>query len=423
LASSVGYGESGKMFLESVTKDVRKAFETANLPMDIYEMLKMPKRVVIVSIPVSHGEGRVNTYVGYRVQHCDALGPYKGGIRYHPTVGLEEVTALAMLMTYKCAANSLPFGGAKGGVACDPKILSTEELEKITRRYTYMLADVIGPYSDIPAPDVNTDARVMAWIMDTYSQIKGRTVNAVVTGKPASLGGCEGREEATGFGVGVAVRESCSYLGIPLRGARAAIQGFGNVGRNAALYLTKAGVKIVAVSDSKGAVYNPDGLNVELLIEHKRRVGTVVGFVGGKEMDDEELFQVDKEILIPAALEGVITGRVAERVQARVIVEGANGPATAEGSAVLHERGIFVVPDILANAGGVIASYFEWVQNLSGDHWPREVVLNRLEERIVESFRRMVETMRSMEVGPRDAVMAHAATRIVDAIKERGIWP
>ncbi|MEM4199776.1 MAG: Glu/Leu/Phe/Val dehydrogenase, partial [Nitrososphaerota archaeon] len=395
---------SGKAFLETVLKSVKKAVELANIPQDIYEFLKIPKRIVIVSIPIKHKDGKISNYIGYRVQHSDALGPYKGGIRYYPTVDLDEVTALAMLMTYKCAALSLPFGGAKGGVACNPKTLSLEEIERITRRYTHMISDIIGPYVDIPAPDVYTDARVMAWIMDTYSQLKGRQVPEVVTGKPVYLGGCEGREEATGFGVCITTREACKLLGIPLKGARIAIQGFGNVGSYAALHLSNLGAKIVAVSDSKGAVYSKEGLNIERLISHKKSTGTVLGFPGATQISERELFELNVEVLIPAAIEGVITKEVAEKVRAKVVAEGANGPTTTEGSLVLQEKEVFIVPDILANAGGVTASYFEWIQNLQREHWPRDTVLKMLEEKMVKAFSDVVDTMKKMEVGTRDAV-------------------
>jgi glutamate dehydrogenase (NAD(P)+) len=414
---------SGKLFLETVLQNVKRATELANIPSDIYEFLKIPKRVVIVSIPIRDQNGKVTNYIGYRVQHNNALGPYKGGIRYYPTVDLDEVTALAMLMTYKCAAVSLPFGGAKGGVACDPKKLSLEEIEKITRRYTYMISEVIGPYVDIPAPDVYTDARVMAWIMDTYSQLKGRQVPEVVTGKPVYLGGCEGREEATGFGVCVTTREACRVLGIPVKGARIAIQGFGNVGTYAALHLANLGAKIVAVSDSKGAIYNKDGFNVEKLIAHKKNTGTVLGFPSATQIGEKELLQLDVDVLIPAAIEGVLTKEVAEKVQARIVAEGANGPTTTEGSQVLQEKGIFVVPDILANAGGVTASYFEWIQNLQREHWPREKVLNMLEEKMVKAFNDVVETANKMEIGMRDAVMVLSVSRVALAVQTLGIWP
>ncbi|MEM0482468.1 MAG: Glu/Leu/Phe/Val dehydrogenase [Nitrososphaerota archaeon] len=414
---------SGKLFLETVLNNVKRATELANIPSDIYEFLKIPKRVIVVSIPIRDREGNVTNYIGYRVQHNNALGPYKGGIRYYPTVDLDEVTALAMLMTYKCAALSLPFGGAKGGVACDPKSLSLEEIERITRRYTYMISDVIGPYVDIPAPDVYTDARVMAWIMDTYSQLKGRQVPEVVTGKPVYLGGCEGREEATGFGVCVTTREACRTLGIPVKGARIAIQGFGNVGTYAALHLANLGGKIVAVSDSKGAIYNKEGFNVEKVIAHKKNTGTVLGFPSATQISEKELLQLDVDVLIPAAIEGVITKDVAEKLQARVVAEGANGPTTIEGSLVLQERGIFVVPDILANAGGVTASYFEWIQNLQREHWPRERVLSMLEEKMVKAFNDVVETSKKMEIGMRDAVMVLSVSRVALAVQSLGIWP
>ncbi|GBC70248.1 Glutamate dehydrogenase [Candidatus Calditenuaceae archaeon HR02] len=423
MGANSGVTTGGKLFLETVLKNVKKATELANIPTDIYEFLKLPKRVIVVSIPIRDRDGNVTNYIGYRVQHNNALGPYKGGIRYYPTVDLDEITALAMLMTYKCAALSLPFGGAKGGVACNPKSLSQEEIEKITRRYTYMISDLIGPYIDIPAPDIYTDARVMAWIMDTYSQLKGRQVPEVVTGKPVYLGGCEGREEATGFGVCITTREACRVCGIPLKGARIAIQGFGNVGTHTALHLANLGAKIVAVSDSKGSIYNKEGFNVEKLVAHKKNTGTVLGFPSAIQISEKELLQLDVDVLIPAAIEGVITKEVAEKIQAKIITEGANGPTTSEGSAVLQERGIFVVPDILANAGGVTASYFEWIQNLQREHWPRDKVLKMLEEKMVKAFNDVVETTRRMELGMRDAVMVLSVSRVALAVQTLGIWP
>ncbi len=422
---SVGSGvaTNGELFLETVLKNVKRATELANIPSDIYEFLRIPKRVIVVSIPIRDRNGNIKNYIGYRVQHNNALGPYKGGIRYYPTVDLDEVTALAMLMTYKCAALSLPFGGAKGGVACDPKSLSLEEIEKITRRYTHMISDMIGPYVDIPAPDVYTDARVMAWIMDTYSQLRGRQVPEVVTGKPVYLGGCEGREEAAGFGVNITVREACKLLGIPIKGARVAIQGFGNVGMYAALHLANLGARVVAVSDSKGAIYNREGFNIEKLMSHKKNTGTVLGFPSSTQISEKELFQLDVDVLIPAAVERVITKEVAEKIQARIIAEGANGPTTSEGDSVLQERGIFVVPDILANAGGVTASYFEWIQNLQREHWSRDKVLNMLEEKMVKAFNDVVETSKKMEIGLRDAVMVFSVSRVALAVQTLGIWP
>jgi len=318
---------------------VGQAFEAMNLPMEIYEILKVPKRTVTVAIPVRSDSGAVSVFKGYRVQHSNALGPYKGGIRYYPTVDLDEVTALAMLMTYKCALLSLPFGGAKGGVACDPKKLSRETLERLTRRYTYMISEIIGPYIDIPAPDVYTDAQIMAWIMDTYSQLKGYQIPEVVTGKPVYLGGCEGREEATGFGVSVTIREACKHLNIPINGARVAIHGFGNAGTNAALHLSSMGAKIVAVCDSKGAVYNAEGLNVERLVAHKKSTGTLAGFPQAKAVTHEELLAMDVEVLIPASLENLIDTKVAENVRAKIVAEAANGPTTSEGSKILEEKG------------------------------------------------------------------------------------
>jgi glutamate dehydrogenase/leucine dehydrogenase len=413
----------GKAFLEEVLTSVGQAFEAMNLPMEIYEILKVPKRTVTVAIPVRSDSGAVSVFKGYRVQHSNALGPYKGGIRYYPTVDLDEVTALAMLMTYKCALLSLPFGGAKGGVACDPKKLSRETLERLTRRYTYMISEIIGPYIDIPAPDVYTDAQIMAWIMDTYSQLKGYQIPEVVTGKPVYLGGCEGREEATGFGVSVTIREACKHLNIPINGARVAIHGFGNAGTNAALHLSSMGAKIVAVCDSKGAVYNAEGLNVERLVAHKKSTGTLAGFPQAKAVTHEELLAMDVEVLIPASLENLIDTKVAENVRAKIVAEAANGPTTSEGSKILEEKGVFVIPDILASAGGVTASYFEWVQNLKREHWERSEVLSRLDAKMVKAFREVITVTKERELSTRTAAVGVASTRVCLALQTQGIWP
>ncbi|MCS7127173.1 MAG: Glu/Leu/Phe/Val dehydrogenase [Thaumarchaeota archaeon] len=413
----------GHEFLAEVLRRVKESVEVTRVGDDYYEFLKYPKVQLTVSIPVKMRDGSVKTFVGYRVQHNNARGPYKGGIRYYPTTDLDEVTALAMLMTYKCAVVDLPYGGAKGGVQCNPKELNRDELERITRRYTYMIADIIGPYKDIPAPDVYTDAQVMAWLMDTYSQIVGKLTPEVVTGKPVALGGSEGREEATGLGVAIGAREAVKALNMGMKGIRVAVEGFGNVGSYAALYLHSWGAKVVAVSDSKGAVYKPEGLNVPALIEHKRRTGTVLGFDGAKAITHEELLHLDVEVLIPSAIEGTINAKTVDGIKAKVISEGANGPTTSDADGVLREKGVFVVPDILANAGGVTVSYFEWVQNLKREKWPKEEVLSRMEAKLVKAFQDVIGTARKYEVDNRSAAFCLSVERVCEAIRLLGIWP
>jgi glutamate dehydrogenase/leucine dehydrogenase len=413
----------GSEFLEDVLRKVKEAIEITGYDSSFYEVLKYPKVQLTVSIPVRMRDNSIRTFIGYRVQHNNARGPYKGGIRYYPTTDLDEVTALAMLMTYKCAVVDLPYGGAKGGVACNPKELTREELERITRRYTYMIYDIIGPYEDIPAPDVYTDAQVMAWLMDTYSQLAGRQTPEVVTGKPVALGGSEGREEATGLGTAIGLREAAKALNTGIKELRVAVEGFGNVGSYAALYLHEWGAKVVAVSDSKGGVYNPEGLNVSKLIEHKKRTGTVSGFEGAKQITDEELLHLDVDALVPAAVEGTINARTVDGIKAKIISEGANGPVTTEADRVLVEKGVFVAPDILANAGGVTVSYFEWVQNLKRERWTKEEVLSKMEAKLVKAFHDVLNTSRKYAVSSRMGAMCLAVERVCEAIKLLNIWP
>jgi glutamate dehydrogenase/leucine dehydrogenase len=413
----------GSEFLEDVLRKVKEAIEITGYDSSFYEVLKYPKVQLTVSIPVRMRDNSIRTFIGYRVQHSNARGPYKGGIRYYPTTDLDEVTALAMLMTYKCAVVDLPYGGAKGGVACNPKELTREELERITRRYTYMIYDIIGPYEDIPAPDVYTDAQVMAWLMDTYSQLAGRQTPEVVTGKPVALGGSEGREEATGLGTAIGLREAAKALNTGIKELRVAVEGFGNVGSYAALYLHEWGAKVVAVSDSKGGVYNPEGLNVSKLIEHKKRTGTVSGFEGAKQITDEELLHLDVDALVPAAVEGTINARTVDGIKAKIISEGANGPVTTEADRVLVEKGVFVAPDILANAGGVTVSYFEWVQNLKRERWTKEEVLSKMEAKLVKAFHDVLNTSRKYAVSSRMGAMCLAVERVCEAIKLLNIWP
>ena len=399
------------------------AAEKLNLDIGIHEMLKHPKRSLIVSIIIKMDNGETGAFTGCRVQHNDARGPFKGGIRYHPNVSLGEVTALAMWMTWKCAVVDIPYGGAKGGVCCNPKKMSTGELERITRRYTSLILDVIGPYRDVPAPDVYTDAQTMAWIMDTYSQFKGYSVPECVTGKPLSIGGSEGRTEATSLGVVICVREAAKHLGINLKGATVAVQGYGTVGWNAAKIANDMGCKIVAVSDSVGGIYCSEGLNPRYIYEHKSKTGSVVNYKGCKNITNEEVLETKCDILIPAALENQITKANADKIKAKIVVEGANGPTTPEADKVLHEKGTALVPDILANSGGVTASYFEWVQNLTREHWTREEVNRKLEKKMVKAFNDVHKVAKQEESDMRTAALMLGVGRVSDAIKTLGLWP
>ncbi len=403
-------------------EQLRMTAERLNLEPGIHEMLKQPKRSLIVSIPIKTDEGGLRVFKGCRVQHNDARGPFKGGIRYHPQVTLAEVTALAMWMTWKCAIADIPYGGAKGGVCCNPKELSTSELERLTRRYTTLLLDFIGPYRDVPAPDVYTDAQTMAWIMDTYSQFKGYSVPECVTGKPLSIGGSEGRAEATSRGALLCAKEASRLVGIQFRGAEVTVQGYGNVGSNAAKIAHEMGCKIVGVSDSKGGIYCRKGLNPDKVDENKANTGSVTNFEGCDDITNEELLELECDILIPAALESQITKANAGRVRAKIIVEGANGPVTPDADRILHESKVFLVPDILANSGGVTASYFEWVQNLTREHWTLEEVNRKLEEKIVRAFKDVFRIATEEETDMRTAALILGVGRVSEAIKTRGLW-
>jgi glutamate dehydrogenase (NAD(P)+) len=415
---------SGRLFLENALKSLDEAAEILNIDPNIHEVLRQPKRVVVVSVPIKRDDGSIKVFTGVRVQHTNARGPYKGGIRYYPSVDVEEVTALAMLMTWKCAVVDLPYGGAKGGVACNPKELSKNELERITRRYTAMIYEVIGPYVDIPGPDVYTDAQTMAWMVDTYSQMRGVLTPEVATGKPVSLYGSLGRHDATSRGLVYTVKEFMKTVDKPLKDARIAIQGYGNVGYNAAKILHEEyGAKIVAVSDSKGGIYSEKGLIPQKVMEHKEKTGSVVGFNGAKQITNEEVLTTPCDILIPAALENAVTKQIAEKINASAVAEGANGPTTPEADKVLKERGIVVIPDILANAGGVTVSYFEWVQNLKRETWTLEEVHAKLEAKMVKGFRDVLEASRKYEVTMRQAAMAVAVQKVAEAINYLGIWP
>jgi glutamate dehydrogenase/leucine dehydrogenase len=409
--------------LEVATKQVDIAAEMLNLESGICEMLKKPTRSVIVAVPIRRDNGEINAFTGFRVQHSKARGPYKGGLRYHPDVTLEEVTALAMWMTWKCAVADIPYGGAKGGVRCNPKELSIGELERLTRRYTTMILNIIGPYQDVPAPDVYTDAQTMAWIMDTYSQFKGYLVPEIVTGKPLHLQGSEGREAATARGLTYCIDEAAKYLGIKIKDATVAVQGFGKVGWNAARFLHDQGCKIIALSDSKGGIYNPKGINPVKVHEHKKRTNSVMNYKGCKNITNRELLETECDILIPAAMENQITKENAGNIKTRLLAEGANGPTTPEASKILTEKGIFMIPDILANSGGVTVSYFEWVQNLHREHWTKEEVHRKLKYKMVKAFKDVFDARKEYETDMRTTAFTLAVGRVAEAIKSLGLWP
>jgi glutamate dehydrogenase (NAD(P)+) len=393
-----------------------------NLDEDLWKVLSSPSRELIVHFPVSMDNGRIQMFTGFRVQHSIARGPAKGGIRYSMGVTLDEMRALASWMTWKCAVVNIPFGGAKGGVICDPKKMSQGELERMTRRYTSEMIEFLGPEKDVPAPDVNTNEQTMAWMMDTYSMHMRQTVTSVVTGKPLNIGGSRGRIEATGRGVQVMCDESLRSLNMPVDGCRVIIQGFGNVGSNAARLLKERGYKIVGIAEFDGGLCNPNGIDIHQLIEYKNRNETTLGFRGAEAMPSEELLVSDCEILIPAATENVITSRNADRIKARIVVEGANGPTTAVADEILAEKRVFIVPDILANAGGVTASYFEWVQDRQGYFWKEAIVNEQLETILRDSFDDVVRYAEAHNVNNRIAAYMLAIDRVAFTIKQRGIY-
>ncbi|MGB6500665.1 MAG: Glu/Leu/Phe/Val dehydrogenase [Thermoplasmata archaeon] len=409
---------------ETAKKQVDIVADLIGLNGGIREVLKHPKRELTVNFPVRMDNGEYRVFTGHRVQYNMARGPTKGGIRYHPQVTLDEVRALAAWMTWKCAVVNIPYGGAKGGIVCDPKSMSKKELEGLTRRYASEISLIIGPEMDIPAPDVYTDAQTMAWIMDTYSMQKGYSVPGVVTGKPISLGGSEGRGEATGRGCAYVIREAAKDVGLKVKGATVAVQGFGNAGSIAASLLhDEQGAVIVAASDSRGGVYKADGFNPHALEEHKHKTGSVVGFPGTKSISNEELLETKVDVLIPAALENQITAKNADKIQAKIVAEAANGPTLPEADTILFEKKITVLPDILANAGGVTVSYFEWAQDIQGYFWALEEVRQRLERVMVKSYADVHKVAVERKVHNRTAAYVLAIQRVVDAIQTRGIYP
>jgi glutamate dehydrogenase (NAD(P)+) len=386
------------------------------------KVLRMPAMELTVHIPVQLDDGRIEVFTGYRVQHSIARGPAKGGIRFAPDVSLDEVRALAAWMTWKCAVVNLPFGGAKGGVICDPNLMSMGELERITRRYTAEIMDFIGPERDVPAPDMNTNEQTMAWIMDTYSMHKRHTVTGVVTGKPVDLGGSRGRTEATGRGCMIVTLQALRRFGMDPAQTRVVVQGFGNVGGLAAKLMARAGFKIVCVIEYDGAVYNPHGIDVEGLMKHRKDTGSITGYPEAEDIDREQAMFLDCEVLLPAAKENVITSANADRIRAKIICEGANGPTTSGADAILADRKIFVMPDILANAGGVTVSYFEWAQDRQGFFWNEQLVNSRLEEIMVNSFKDVVAYAEKHSVNNRIAAYMLAIDRVAFAVKLRGLY-
>ena len=387
------------------------------------ETLKRPKRALIVDVPIELDNGEVAHFEGYRVQHNLSRGPGKGGVRYHPDVTLEEVMALSAWMTVKCAAVNLPYGGAKGGIRVDPKLLSLKELERMTRRYTSEIGIIIGPQRDIPAPDVNTNGQIMAWMMDTYSMNTGTNATGVVTGKPIHLGGSLGRVKATGRGVFVTGREAARRLGLNLDGARVAVQGFGNVGSSAAELFAQAGAKIVAAQDHTGSICNPHGFDMADITAHVKATGGVGGFAGAEAMDGESFWEVACDILIPAALEGQITAGRAQRIKARLVLEGANGPTLPSADDILADRGVLVVPDVICNAGGVTVSYFEWVQDFSSFFWSEDEINLRLDKIMAGALKHIWDTADRHKITLRTATFAVACERILTAREERGLYP
>ena len=413
--------ETGPIF-GAMLREFDRAARILKLDPGIWRILTYPKRQIVVSCPVLMDNGEIEVFTGYRVQYNITLGPAKGGIRYHPDVSLDEVTALAAWMTWKCAVAHVPFGGGKGGIVCDPTRMSPRELEALTRRYVAEIIDAIGPEKDVPAPDVNTNDQVMAWVMDTYSMHVGHTETAVVTGKPIEMGGSLGRREATGRGVMIVTREAAKHLGLNIKGATVAVQGFGNVGSVSADLLAGIGAKIVAVTDWKGGVINQSGLDIPKLLEYAAKHKTVEGFPGADPLDNDGLWGLDVDILIPAALENQITMENAPQIKAKILTEGANGPTTPDAHNHLHERGVFVIPDILANSGGVTTSYFEWVQDRHGYFWELDEVNMRLEKKMVEAFDDVLEKSLKYNVDLRTSAYIVAISRVGMVTKMRGMY-
>jgi len=414
---------SGHTALTVAQEQLKIAAEKLKLNPGIHEILRKPKRSLIVSVTIKMDDGTIGVFDGVRVQHWDVRGPFKGGIRYHPDVTVDEVTALAMWMTWKCSIVDIPYGGAKGGICCNPKEMSQGELERLTRRYVSLIFDYLGPHRDIPAPDVYTNEQTMAWIMDTYSQLKGYSVPESVTGKPIEVGGSEGRVMATAMGVAFCAREAAKLMKLKLKNATVAVQGYGNVGYNAANILHGMGCKVVAVSDSSGGIYCSDGIVPSAVYAHKKKMGSVVNYKNSTHITNEELLETKCDILIPAALQNQITEDNADKIKAKIIAEGANGPTTPEADRVLYEKGTCLIPDILANAGGVTVSYFEWVQNLTREHWSLEEVNEKLENKMTKAFCDVYKLAGKEESDMRTAALMLGVGRVAHAIKTLGLWP
>ena len=405
-------------------KQLEETAKIINLDEGIHKILAKPKRVLTVSLPVKMDDGRIEVFTGFRSQHNDARGPFKGGIRYHPQVTIEEVMALSMWMTWKCAVVGIPLGGGKGGIICNPKNMSTSELERMTRRYAYAISDIIGPYTDIPAPDVYTGGQEMSWIMDTYSTLKGnRGEPGLITGKPLPIGGSLGRTEATGRGLSFTVREAAKKQNINMNEAVVVVQGFGNAGQFAAQLVEEQGAKIIAVSDTQGAIINKNGFKANELIKYKLEKKSISGFPGATEINNDELLTTECTILIPAALENQITKENASRIKTKIVAEAANGPTTPEADKILYENNILVIPDVLANSGGVTVSYFEWLQNLRREYWSEDEVNNRLDVIMTKAFGEVYDAHQKYNTNMRTASIALAVNRVAEAIKLRGIWP
>ena len=413
---------AGGNIFNAMLQEFDGAARLLGLDPGIWKILTHPKRQITVSCPIQMDNGEIEVFTGYRVQYNITLGPAKGGIRYHPDVTLDEVTALAAWMTWKCAVAHVPFGGGKGGIICDPTRMSRRELEALTRRYVAEIIDAIGPDKDVPAPDVNTNDQVMAWIMDTYSMHVGFTSTAVVTGKPIEMGGSLGRREATGRGVMITTREAAKHLRLNIKQATVAVQGFGNVGSVSADLLSKIGAKIVAVTDWKGGVYDRGGLDISRLIDYAKQHKSIDGYPSGEPIDNVDLFKLDVDVLVPAALENQITMENAPDIRAKIIAEGANGPTTPDAHKHLHERGVFVIPDILANAGGVTTSYFEWVQDRHGYFWEEEEVNRRLEAKMVEAFDDVLQTSLRYKTDLRTGAYIVAINRVATVTRMRGMY-
>jgi glutamate dehydrogenase/leucine dehydrogenase len=408
---------------EAAMENFDLAADALQLDGDIRCMIRSPERILTVHLPVRMDNGKIQCFQGHRVQHSTSRGPAKGGIRYHPNVTLDEVKALATWMTWKCAVVNIPFGGGKGGVTCNPKEMSQVELERLTRRYASAILPLIGPAQDIPAPDVYTNSQVMAWIMDTYSMTKGYPIPGVVTGKPIALGGSLGRNEATGRGVFYTLQSACDHLRIPMKGAKVVVQGFGNAGSIAAHLLDSNQAYVIAVSDSKGCIYNRDGIDIPKLMLHKEKTGSVVGFPASESITPERLLALECDILVPAALENAVHANNAATLHAKIVAEAANGPLTPDADRVLEAKGVFIIPDILCNAGGVTVSYFEWVQDEQHLFWEAQDVYNRLERVMKTSFSDVLKIHLERKVGMRTAANMLGISRVAEATKLRGLYP